>query len=61
MLPPERTATTGVSTFTAPASSAATPTAPGGLDHELAALEQHDHRPGDVLVGNGDDVVDQAC
>src|SRR5439155_20592720 len=32
--------------------------APGRLDDQLVALQQHQQRPGDVLLGDRDDLVD---
>ena len=32
---------------------------PAGLHHELAALEQHAHRPGDLGVAHRDDLLDE--
>jgi hypothetical protein len=58
MLPPVSRITTGVSTFTTPASRARDPDRAGRLDHQLAALDEHDHGPGDVLLGHRDHVVD---
>ena len=52
MLPPERTAPPVPVPPTLPASSAATPTAPGALDDELRALEQQHDRLADLLVGH---------
>ena len=60
MLPPESTATTGVSTCDRPGQQRGHADRAGRLDHELAPLEQHHQGPGDVLVGDRDDVVDEA-
>ena len=59
MLPPDSTATAGVSTVHRAGEQRRHADRAGRLDHQLAALQQHQQRPGDVLVGDRDHLVDQ--
>ena len=59
-LPPESTTTVvpDAGGVTRPSINAAAPTAPGSLDHELGPHEQHHDRIGDLVLADGDDLVD---
>ena len=59
MFPPERIATAGPFPSTRPESSAATDAAPAPSTTQLCALEEQEDRLADLLVGDGDDVVEQ--
>ena len=59
MLPPESTATTGGSTVDRAGQQRRHADRAGRLDHQLAALQQHQQGPGDVLVGDRDHLVDE--
>ena len=59
MLPPERIASAGPLRLTLPASRAATDGRAGAFDDELRPLEEEDDRLADLLIGDGDDVVEE--
>ena len=59
MLPPERITHGPSSPGTLPASSAATGRGAGALDEQLRPLEQEHDRLADLLVRDGDDLVEQ--
>ena len=59
MLPPERIAQTGVVARDLAGEQRGDRRGAGALDEELRPLEQQHDRVADLLVGDGDDVVEQ--